>query len=159
MEHTYPFSEPESISPLRRSPALKWVKPKCSTMYAHCVPFPLPGPPVHNNIKKKNEKTSLNFMSSRKKMWDGAVLVTQNLFQAKIQKTIQEKPPSPWNSGKKNKRSYSKRKLFREPPINTNEFEISNDWNLNQARRSYTLILYEIFLKCYCYTYLTQTQL
>ena len=34
------------ISARKRSPALRWVNPKCSTMLAHCVPFPLPGPPM-----------------------------------------------------------------------------------------------------------------
>jgi hypothetical protein len=42
----YPFSEPDLISARKRSPALRWVNPKCSTMLAHCVPFPLPGPPM-----------------------------------------------------------------------------------------------------------------
>lgn len=46
----YPFSEPDWISARRRSPALRCVKPKLSTILAHCVPFPLPGPPI---MKKK----------------------------------------------------------------------------------------------------------
>ena len=51
----YPFSDPELISARRRSPALRWVYPKCSTILAHWVPFPLPGPPgnhKHQGIRK-----------------------------------------------------------------------------------------------------------
>jgi len=43
----YPFSEPDAISARRRSQALRWVNPKCLTIFAHWVPFQLPGPPVH----------------------------------------------------------------------------------------------------------------
>lgn len=52
---TYPFLEPDFISARRRSPALRWVYPKCSTILAHCVPLPLPGPPAQCNTSKLPE--------------------------------------------------------------------------------------------------------
>ena len=44
--NNYPYSLFEAISLLRRSPALKCLNPKVSTIFSHCVPFPLPGPPM-----------------------------------------------------------------------------------------------------------------
>lgn len=49
----YPYSEPDLISALRRSPALRWVKPYWSTILAHWVPFPLPGPPERHTRSQK----------------------------------------------------------------------------------------------------------
>lgn len=50
----YPFSLLDNISFLNRSPALRWVKPKVSAIFAHCVPFPLPGPPenISHNLSR-----------------------------------------------------------------------------------------------------------
>ena len=39
------LSDPELTSALNKSPVDKWQKPYFSTIFAHCVPFPLPGPP------------------------------------------------------------------------------------------------------------------
>lgn len=45
MRHHHPDSLLRAISLLNRSPALRCLNPKVSTIFAHCVPFPLPGPP------------------------------------------------------------------------------------------------------------------
>ena len=50
---TYPFSEPDFISARKRSPALRLVNPNCSTILAHWVPFPLPGPPANQQYDGK----------------------------------------------------------------------------------------------------------
>jgi hypothetical protein len=47
--HYYPFSLPDAISWRRMSPALKWVNPKSEAILVHCVPLPLPGPPIGRN--------------------------------------------------------------------------------------------------------------
>ena len=41
-----PRSEPDATSSRSRSPDDRWVKPYFSTIFSHCVPLPLPGPPV-----------------------------------------------------------------------------------------------------------------
>lgn len=47
-----PRSEPEATSSRRRSPEDRWQKPNFSTILAHCVPFPLPGPPINCQVKE-----------------------------------------------------------------------------------------------------------
>lgn len=50
-----PFSDPDSTSACRSSPAQKCVNPKCSTILGHWVPFPLPGPPAcQESFQTKN---------------------------------------------------------------------------------------------------------
>lgn len=44
-DSSFPLSVPAPTSALNKSPVLKWLKPNFSTILAHCVPFPLPGPP------------------------------------------------------------------------------------------------------------------
>lgn len=56
---TYPNSEPDLISALRRSPALKCVNLKCLTTLAHWVPLPLPGPPTNQPFKHHKKKINL----------------------------------------------------------------------------------------------------
>ena len=58
--HCYPCSLLQDISLLNSSPALMCVNPKVSTIFAHCVPFPLPGPP------ERMEQNELNFMNMTK---------------------------------------------------------------------------------------------
>lgn len=43
--NSLPLSVPDATSARNKSPVLKWLKPYFSTILAHCVPFPLPGPP------------------------------------------------------------------------------------------------------------------
>lgn len=47
-----PRSEPEATSSRKRSPEDRWQKPNFSTILAHCVPFPLPGPPINCQVKE-----------------------------------------------------------------------------------------------------------
>lgn len=44
-DNSLPLSVPAVTSALNKSPVLKWLKPNFSTILAHCVPLPLPGPP------------------------------------------------------------------------------------------------------------------
>ena len=43
---SFPLSDPEATSALSKSPVDKCVYPYFCTIFSHCVPFPLPGPPV-----------------------------------------------------------------------------------------------------------------
>lgn len=49
LSQTYPCSLPDWISARSKSPALRCTKPYLSTIFWHCVPLPLPGPPVNKN--------------------------------------------------------------------------------------------------------------
>lgn len=48
----YPFSVCEDISSLRSSPALRWANLNSDAIFSHCVPFPLPGPPLKDHQKE-----------------------------------------------------------------------------------------------------------
>ena len=46
-----PRADPDATSARNKSPDDKWVKPYLATIFSHCVPLPLPGPPRGENNK------------------------------------------------------------------------------------------------------------
>ena len=56
--HSCPSAEPLLTSSRSRSPAERWVKPYLSTILAHCVPLPLPGPPSTNTMRRSSGSSS-----------------------------------------------------------------------------------------------------
>lgn len=98
----YPFSFPEFISARNKSPALRWTKPKVSTILAHWVPFPLPGPPV----SRKDGTTQQSFLQTSNRCstcLKGQQVISNNELGKQCQmKQIQRQGPS--KTGKKGNR-------------------------------------------------------
>lgn len=71
--HYHLCSPLEDISLLNSSPALICVKPNVSTIFAHCVPFPLPGPPerVKQNILNFIKMQKINVNKGCQKQFEG----------------------------------------------------------------------------------------
>lgn len=72
-----PISEPFATSARNKSPADKWQKPNFSTIFAHWVPLPLPGPP---EIKKKADKFFWNLQNPWHNHFENAFFFFQNFF-------------------------------------------------------------------------------
>lgn len=66
--NNYPYSLFEAISLLRRSPALKCLNPKVSTIFSHCVPFPLPGPPMSKTKSQVINKAKYELVEPQGKL-------------------------------------------------------------------------------------------